>query len=121
VESAVAQRIEEAGLDRLMEYTVEITTVPEIADPDYLDRLAEIVYEIPLLVDPLLGLNEDGSITASFCVATTNPDPVAAAGEAVYAFVQAVAAASPLQGQIAGATVGHIGISLVQEPEKVPA
>ena len=120
-----------------MEYTVEITTVPEIADPDYLDRLAEIVYGIPILVDPLLGLNENGSITASFCFTAENPDPIAAASEAVYAFVQAVAEARPLRiptpnevgkdtqataaglGQFAGATVGHFGVSLTPERAEI--
>ena len=122
-----------------MEYTVEITTVPEIADPEYLDRLAEIVYEIPMLVDPLLGLNENGSVTASFRFVATNPDPIAAAGEAIYAFVQAVAEAHPLRGPtpeevgnggqataaglgpFAGATVGHFGVSLVPERKKTLA
>ena len=122
-----------------MEYTVEITTVPEIADPEYLDRLAEIVYEIPMLVDPLLGLNENGSVTASFCFVAANPDPIAAASEAIYAFVQAVAEAHPLRfptpeevgkdrqvtgaglGQFAGATVDHFGVSLVPERKKILA
>jgi hypothetical protein len=122
-----------------MEYTVEITTVPEIADSKYLDRLAEIVYAIPILVDPLLGLNENGSVTASFCFAAETPDPIAAAGEAVYAFVQAVAEARPLRipapnevgkgtqataaglGRFAGATVGHFGVSLSPEREEILA
>jgi hypothetical protein len=120
-----------------MEYTVEITTVPGIADSDYLDRLAEIVYETKILIDPLLGLEDNGSVTASFCFVGANP--AIAASEAVNAFVLAVAAAQPLRGptpnesgkgsreaamalsRFAAATVGSFGLARVEEREKVLA
>jgi hypothetical protein len=102
-----------------MDYTVEITTVPGIADSDYLDRLAEIVYGTTALVDPFLGLNDNGSVTASFCVAGVNP--LSAASDAVYAFVQAVAQARPLDGPSPKdtelASIGSFGISRIENRE----
>jgi hypothetical protein len=78
----------------LNHYTVEISTTPGIADSDFLDRLAERVYDLEELVDPALGLNEDGSISASFDVA--GADPLVASQVAVQKFVDAIAAAEPL-------------------------
>lgn len=119
----------------MTEYSVEITTVSAIADSDYLDRLAEIVYDLPDLVDPLLGLNADGSISASFCV--VGPNPLRAANDAVATFVNAVAQAGPLRGptvdeiahgtttvaaaleEASAGTVDSFGISRVGEREKV--
>jgi hypothetical protein len=95
VEGKVGERSEEARIDRLMEYTLEIQTVPGIADSEYLDRLAEFVYELPELIDPFLALSEDGSVSANFCVVGTSP--VRAAEGGVAAFVHACAEARPLR------------------------
>jgi hypothetical protein len=77
-----------------IEFAVELETVPGVADSDFLDRLAELVYEIAELQDPLLGLNPDGSIHASFVV------PGATSLEAVKTglqkFEEAFAAAGPV-------------------------
>lgn len=90
----------------------------------------------PELVDPLLGLNEDGSISASFCVVGANP--IQAAHDAVATFVNALALTKPLRGpaadeidhgtatmaaleQASAATVGSFGISRVGEREKILA
>lgn len=49
-----------------IQFTLGLVTIPAVADSEFLDRLAELVYDIDELVVPLLGLNEDGSISASF-------------------------------------------------------
>jgi hypothetical protein len=77
-----------------MDYTLALKTIPGIADSAYLDRLAELVYELDGLVDPLLALGPDGSIEASFCV--QGPDPLRAAQGAIESFVRAAADAGPL-------------------------
>jgi hypothetical protein len=74
-----------------MDYTVSITTIPGVADSAVLDRLAERVYGTKELADALLALEEDGSITASFCVT----DPFAAAQRAVTLFLAALVGAEP--------------------------
>ena len=78
-----------------MEYTVDLTTIEGIADSAYLDRLAEIVYGLPALVDPYLALNADGSVKASFCV--DGDDPLQAASLAVEQLADALALARPLR------------------------
>jgi hypothetical protein len=78
-----------------MDYSVEINTIEGVADHEYLDRLADLVYERKSLIDPLLALNDDGSVSASFCV--RGPNPLQAANDAVELFLDAVAAAEPLR------------------------
>lgn len=106
-----------------MQYTLEIRTIGGIADPGYLDRLAEIVYDVPDVIDPLLGLNDDGSVSASFCV--VGSDPLAAAHDAVAAFVRACAAAGPLREGALGAadtaTVERFAVERVDDREHVLA
>lgn len=97
-------------------YEIEITTVPGVADSAFLDRLAELVDGIDNLVDPALGLNEDGSISASFEV--TGADPLAAAEDAVALFATAVERAGSARGASA---VGGFAISPVVEPEAISA
>jgi hypothetical protein len=79
----------------LNHYTLEINTIHGIADSDVLDRLAERVYELDDLIDPTLGLNDDGSITASFDV--VGMDPLIASQRAVRAFLDAVGESQPLR------------------------
>ena len=79
----------------MSEFTLEVETIDGVADSDYLDRLAEVVSELDELVDPLLGLNENGSVSASFAiVAETASD---AAGRGVALFAEALAEASTLR------------------------
>lgn len=95
-----------------MEYAVEIRTVSGIADSAYLDRLAAIVYELPGLLDPMLGLNEDGSLTGTFSVVSA--DPLEAVQTAVARFADALVAA----GANARATaVGRLAVELVDDRE----
>jgi hypothetical protein len=79
----------------LTEYTIELQTIHGIADSDYLDRLAEIVHEVDDLVDPLLGLNDDGSIDASFVVNAESAH--GAALKTLDAFSVALGEAGPLR------------------------
>jgi hypothetical protein len=76
-------------------YIVELTTIEGIADSSYLDRLAEVVYDLPLLVDPYLALEPNGAVSASFCV--EGPDPLQAAQRAIEEFAHAATAAGPLR------------------------
>ncbi len=75
-------------------YSLQITTVAGIADSDFLDRLADIVYVLDGLANLAMGLNEDGSLTATFDVQGTGP--LAAADSGVELFATAVAQAKPL-------------------------
>jgi hypothetical protein len=79
----------------LTEYTIELRTIHGIADSDYLDRVAELVYDLDDLVDPLLGLNVDGSIDASFVVNAESAR--AAALKVLDAFATALGDAGPLR------------------------
>ena len=79
----------------MTEYVIELQTIHGIADSDYLDRLAELVYELPELIDPLLGLNDDGSLDVSFVVSGTDVREAALAG--LDAFGMAVVEARPLR------------------------
>ncbi len=90
-------------------YALELTTVSGIADSDYVDRLADIVYGLDELIDPLLALNDDGSITASLEVEAA--DLVAASRRAVPPFAEALAAAGPLHPADAAAALGSLAIS----------
>ena len=76
-------------------FEFEIDTIGGIADADFLDRLAEVVYSVDALIDPLLGLNGDGSISASFVVAAT--DALSATKIAADEFSDAIVAARPLR------------------------
>lgn len=76
-------------------YTLELNTVHEIADSDFLDRLADLVYDIDELISPVLALNDDGSVTASFEI--VGADPLAASQGAIAKFLDAVTAAEPLR------------------------
>src|SRR5437588_13104066 len=49
-----------------MVFTLEVRTTPGIADSEFLDRLADSIYESDQLVDPLLALNDDDSLDISF-------------------------------------------------------
>jgi hypothetical protein len=79
----------------VLEFTVELETVDEMADSDFLDRLADLVYEIDDLSDPMMGLNPDGSVHATFVIkAPTSLDAVQAGIEKFY---QALIDAKPLR------------------------
>ena len=97
------------------EYELELTTIPGIADPDYLDRLAEVVYGVPVLIDPMIGLNDDGSISASFEL--TSNDPIAGVQRLVEAFIEAAA----LVGPIDASAIQNLTIALVTDRHPVPA
>jgi hypothetical protein len=94
----------------MQEFTFEIETVNGIADSAYLDRLADLVYSMDALVDPLLGLNENGSVSASFSiVAETTPE---AAERGVALLSEALARARPL----AEAAIGSISVERATVP-----
>ncbi len=78
-----------------MQVAIGYETIPGVADSDFLDRLAQLVYAIDELVDPLLFLNEDGSITTSFDIEAR--DPVEAVNKAADLFFGAFVAAQPLR------------------------
>lgn len=105
------------------EFVVEVQTVAGIADSDVLDRLAELVYSDNDLVDPLLGLNDGGSVSASFCVVADTASDAAQLG--VRAFARALAAAQPLQpparGAAAEAAVGEFAVKPAAERDPLPA
>lgn len=75
-------------------YSLQITTVPGSADSAFLDRLADIAYEIVGLRNLQMGLNPDASIAAMFDLDAA--DPLAAADRGVQLFSDAVALAEPL-------------------------
>jgi hypothetical protein len=105
------------------EFTLEIETVGGIGDSDYLDRLAELVYEVAELTDPLLGLNADGSISASFSLfAETAPD---AAQRGVALFAQAIMRARPMRRLAVGdqgeAAVGRLAVEPAGDRQAVSA
>ena len=97
------------------EYELALTTIPGIADSGYLDRLAEVIYDVPALIDPMIGLNDDGSISASFEL--TSDDPVAGAQHVVAAFVEAAARV----GSIPASAIQSLTIALVTDRHPVPA
>jgi len=80
----------------MSEFTLEIETVAGIADSEYLDRLAEVVYEIEELIDPLLALNTDASIGANFSFLAETASQAAQRGVAL--FSDALMLARPLRG-----------------------
>ena len=90
-------------------YSLQISTVPGLADSAFLDRLADIVYGIDALANLAIGLNDDGSLTASFDVQGANP--LAAADSGVELFANAVvrAASAPLDATAAldGFSIAH--------------
>ena len=49
-------------------YSLEIVTAAGSADSAFLDRLADIAYALPQLVNLHMGLNGDGSLSAFFDV-----------------------------------------------------
>lgn len=55
------------------QFALRLETVPGAVDSDLLDRLADIVYEIPELQDVVMALSADGSLSASFVVAGDDP------------------------------------------------
>ena len=74
-------------------YSLQITTVAGFADSDFLERLADRAYPIGELVNLHMGLNDDGSIEASFEI--TAPGAIEAAGRGVELFSSAVDQAEP--------------------------
>jgi hypothetical protein len=77
----------------MQQFTIGYLTIPGVADSTFLDQLAEIVYEIEELGDPILSLNDDGSITASFDVRAA--DPLEAVETAARLFVEAFREVGP--------------------------
>jgi hypothetical protein len=90
-------------------YALEFTTVSGIADSDYVDRLADVVYELDELIDPILALNDDGSISASFEVEAA--DLLSATQQVGPRFSEALLAAKPLALANAAAALGSLAIS----------
>lgn len=96
----------------MREFTIEIRTIEGIADNEALDRLAELLYDRAELVDPLLGLNDDGSISASFAYAASD---LKAALEALDVAVAAIAEAIPVG--VGPAAVERIAVAPAGERE----
>ena len=107
----------------MTEYALEIRTVEGIADSAFLDRLADLVYDLPNLIDPLLALNDDGSVSAS--VGVVEPNALEAARHAVAVFAQAVVEAGPLRTPDQGgaddgtATVGRFAVAPADDGKSV--
>jgi hypothetical protein len=99
----------------MRQFTIEIRTVEGIGDSDLLDRLAELLYAGDALVDQLLGLEDDGSVTVSF--AYTAPD-VSTALEAVTRIAGAFAELLPAKRD---AAVERLSIAPADEREPVLA
>ena len=107
----------------MLEFVVEVETVSGIADGDFLDRLAKLVYADDVLVDPLLALNDGGSVSGSFCVAADTASKAAQRG--VPAFARALLAARPLETPSrrtsAEAAVTGFAVKPATEREPLPA
>ncbi len=104
-----------------------LETVEGVADSDFLDRLAERVYEIGQFVDPLLGLNDDGSLSVSFEVpAATALDAIEAGLDLFFrAFVEAEPLRAPTRAEsesgahlvrVAGESARQLSRSMRVEP-----
>jgi hypothetical protein len=74
-----------------MEFALDVHTIEKLADSRYVDRLAELIYADAQLIDPLIGLNDDGSLDISFCFEAKN---AAAAVSGVTLVIEALAATS---------------------------
>lgn len=105
------------------EFVVEVETLADIADAEFLDRLAERIYADEVLVDPLLALNDSGSVSASFCVVADTASEAAQRG--VPAFASALMAAQPLEAPArrtsAEASVAGFAVKPAAEREPLPA
>jgi hypothetical protein len=91
-------------------YEIELKIAPGTADSTVLDALAGVIYGQPEFDNPLLGLDDDGSISASFCAA--GPDPLATARDSVNRFLTAFAQATG-RPHADIATVERLSISFV--------
>jgi hypothetical protein len=89
-------------------YAIEIVTVPGSADSAFLDRLADVAFEIDGLRNLHMGLNPDASVTAMFDLDAD--DPLTAAERGVRLFAAAVEKAQPLA-HGAASTVGRFSVS----------
>jgi hypothetical protein len=98
----------------MKQFTIEIRTVEGIGDSDLLDRLADLLYEREELVDPLLGLNDDGSISVGFGYAAQD---VPKALDAVRVVAEALAASLPVDRH--AATVERLSVAPADEREAV--
>jgi hypothetical protein len=78
-----------------IEFALELETISAMADSDFLDRLADLVYEIDDLSDVVMGLNPDGSIRASFVVKAATS--LEAAQDGLDKFMRAFVEAKPLR------------------------
>lgn len=96
-------------------YSLEIVTVAGSADAAFLDRLADIAYAIPDLVNLHMGLNDDGSLSAFFDVEADGP--LAAADVGVCRFTEALAAAGIASEQV----IARFEVSAVSLPDLASA
>ena len=83
-------------------------TAPASADAAFLDRLADIAFEIDGLRNLQMGLNPDASITAMFDLDAA--DPLSAADRGVQLFADAVELAKLLP-HAGGSTVESFSVS----------
>jgi hypothetical protein len=124
VEGEVDPRSGEARIDLMPEFTLEIETVNGVADSDYLDRLAETVYDLDELVAPMLSLNANGSVGASFSILAGSAPEAAQRGVALFA--EALTRARPLrvlvaEGDQGEAAIGSLSVEPTAEPQTVRA
>jgi hypothetical protein len=110
------------------EYSLDVITVDGIADSDYLDRVADLLYgHEELLIDPLLGLNDDGSLNVSFALAAQSPsEAVERAHAAIEVLLAVMLEAGPLRGptteeEAHGAQLFKMALNPVDGREKVYA
>lgn len=75
-----------------MQFTFEIDTVAGLADPGFIDALAEVVYADARLVDATIAANRDGSLTLSFEVEAD--DAAAASASALESFSASIGTAA---------------------------
>ncbi len=79
----------------MQRYSIALTTISGVADSAFIDRLADIVYDVAELLEVGLFLESDGAVTASFDIDAE--DPVSAVDNAALLFFDAFTAASPLR------------------------
>jgi hypothetical protein len=80
-----------------VEYRLEIRTIAGIDDPDFIERLAELLYDRDdLFLGLVLTENDDASVSASF--GAQGLDPLEVARVALEEFAFAVVKAEPAHG-----------------------
>ena len=75
-----------------MEYTIEIETVPGLGASDFVDLVAELIYEDDRLAAPTIAANGNGSITVAFEVSAADAEEASTVAFGVFGTVISAAA-----------------------------